>query len=500
MEATFTETKGQERGDPESLEKVLAYTQKIDCPAGETLIDTGSAADRFYYVAEGLFEVSYMAGKTPIVVAVIGSGAFIGEIGFFDRQTRTRTIRAVEDARLHVVDRQVMHALQMNEPQVYGWFLEFVLGSVCSRFRQILSDRGPLSAYAADLSTGRQHFRGIQPVPGDVMGASVWQETSRRLEEFKAGMFDVAYRLQQQPGDDLPEALREQGESSLDEINQTLRQVGPDIDANDSADLIWGYLFKEVFPYLMRSRLAERAYYKPKGYAGDFYMIELIYRNRPEGDGKLGRLVDGWALQQVASKAVRYRRRLLADVLDRLCRDRLDTQAPVRIMNLACGPSRELFDLLGACSYARRIEAVCMDIDDEALQFADRCVASAEHRRQVRFMKENVIKWSLGRIRHDFQPQDIIYSSGLCDYLDQRLLSALIQRAYRQLKDGGALVIGNFSPDNPDRYLMDQLLYWRLIHRSRDDLLRIFADSPFGSSVDIVAEGQGVNLFAIARR
>jgi hypothetical protein len=41
-------------------------------------------------------------------------------------------------------------------------------------------------------------------------------------------------------------------------------------------------------------------------------------------------------------------------------------------------------------------------------------------------------------------------------------------------------------------------MYWRLIHRDEQDMRRLFAESPFGERVELVAEEHGVNLFAIA--
>jgi extracellular factor (EF) 3-hydroxypalmitic acid methyl ester biosynthesis protein len=486
--------------EAELISQLRPHVPLRRCEVGEKLITTGEQADCFYYVEQGLFEVSYMARKTPIVVALIGQGEFFGEIGFFDGMTRTRNIQAREPAQLRVFDRVVMARLLAAAPQLYARFLEFLMRSACGRFRQILTDRGPLTAYAAALATGREQFQGLQALPPDLLGSAAWQMISGQIEGFKAGMFDVADRLQREVGPHIPPELQARGDAILDDFTEKVRRFGASIQETPGADLLWGYIFKEVFPYLMRSRFAERAYYKPKGFAGDFWMIELIYRNEPEGDGKMGKLIDGWALRQVPPRAVRARRDLLRGLLDRLCRARLSTGGPLRIMNLACGPTRELFDLLPEVDYAARIDALCIDIDAEALEFASEQRNRAVSAASVRFMNENVIKWALGRVKHDFGAQDIIYSSGLCDYLDDRIIAAMLKRCYGQLKPGGALVIGNFSPANPDRYFMDHLLYWRLIHRDRDELRRLFAASPFGESVEIVAETEGVNLFAIARR
>ena len=184
--------------------------------------------------------------------------------------------------------------------------------------------------------------------------------------------------------------------------------------------------------------------------------------------------------------------------MDKLCRERLSGDHPVNIMNLACGLSRELFDLLAVCEYSSQINALCIDIDSEALQSAAQHIYGDTYHTRIRFMCENVIKWALGKAKHDIDFQDIIYSSGLCDYLDNRLMLRLIDRCYHQLNEGGVLIFGNFTPMNPDRPIMDNILYWRLIHRNETQMRQLFADSAFRENVEIITEEEGVNLFAIA--
>lgn len=484
----------------ELIHAVLPYAQHRDVDSDTDLVTMGEPSECFYYVEKGTVEVSYTANRTPIVVAYIGDGSFFGEIGFFDKLTRTRNIKVFADTHLKKFDHQAMNRMATVDPTLYARFLEHLLRTTCERFRQVLSDRGPLTAYAAALATGKDQFKGLQQVPADLLGSPDWQTINRALEDIKAQLYRLTYELQADPSPNISVEQREKGRSVVNKLFEMARQAEQILKNKESAELIWGYVFKEMFPYLMRSRFFERAYYKPKGYAGDFRIIEQIYRNQAEGDGKIGRLLDEMLLEQVSAKAVRARRPLLHHTLDQLCRDRLDQEDPIRIMNLACGPCRELFDLIATCDYSEKIDALCIDIDAEALEYADQQVNTFDHPAQVRFMRENVIKWALGRAKQDFGAQDIIYSSGLCDYLDRRLLLALINRCYRQLKPGGVLIIGNFSPANIDRPVMDHLLYWRLIHRDQAALTSVFKDSPFGKNVQVISEDQGVNLFAVASR
>ena len=48
---------------------------------------------------------------------------------------------------------------------------------------------------------------------------------------------------------------------------------------------------------------------------------------------------------------------------------------------------------------------------------------------------------------------------------------------------------------------MDHVLDWKLIHRTEEDLNRLFAASAFGAPcARIEAEAEGINLFAVGRK
>jgi hypothetical protein len=114
-------------------------------------------------------------------------------------------------------------------------------------------------------------------------------------------------------------------------------------------------------------------------------------------------------------------------------------------------------------------------------------------------MSENVIKWSLGRASHQLGNMDIIYSAGLCDYLDEKLFRALVRQCHNHMNPGGVLLLGNFTA-YPDSLFLDRLLKWELIYRDEQDLKELFAPTPFGDNVRIIAEKENVNLFAIAQK
>jgi extracellular factor (EF) 3-hydroxypalmitic acid methyl ester biosynthesis protein len=77
-----------------------------------------------------------------------------------------------------------------------------------------------------------------------------------------------------------------------------------------------------------------------------------------------------------------------------------------------------------------------------------------------------------------------------------RLLDAIHDR----LRPGGRVIVGNIHPDNPSRAVMDHVLDWKLIHRSEDDMNRLFEASKSGRCDEIRFEAERINLFAIGSR
>ena len=62
---------------------------------------------------------------------------------------------------------------------------------------------------------------------------------------------------------------------------------------------------------------------------------------------------------------------------------------------------------------------------------------------------------------------------------------------------GGKILLGNMHPANPAKEFMDSVLEWELIHRSEEDMNRLFQQSPFRRPCTrLVFEEVGIDLFA----
>jgi hypothetical protein len=257
---------------------------------------------------------------------------------------------------------------------------------------------------------------------------------------------------------------------------------------------IGAMVFQELLPYLSMAE-SERWYSKPRGYAGDYLSIAKIYANQPTGSGRLGPLVDRCLLEQPAPVAVRNRRKLLREHIE-TAMDSL-SDGPARVMSLACGPAEELFDVYDSLSNPDTLHSYLIDMDTQALAYVAERRDHTNLTQLINLYNNNLVYLACGRERIDVPLQNLIYSVGLIDYFGDELVISLINYAFDLLVPGGKLILGNFHPRNADKAMMDHVFQWRLIHRSEEDMNRLFLNSRFRQACsDIYFEEQRINLFA----
>ncbi|MGA7054959.1 MAG: class I SAM-dependent methyltransferase [Mycobacterium sp.] len=314
------------------------------------------------------------------------------------------------------------------------------------------------------------------------------------VEDFKAAML-AANRLVIK-GSATEAEIQDQVSRACSAVADALRaRVHSDAAGADSAG---AFVFRETYPYFALSTLIDRSYVKPRGYAGDYLTLEMVYDDRPAGVHRLGRYIDQWFLGIPASRAVKNRRGLLRDIIFDVARSNGGRRS--KITSLACGPAREVFDVLAEPGHPD-IDATCVDVDNEALAYAQGIARRTGVWNHVSFVQANVVKLALGRETLELRDQDLVYSIGLIDYLRDHLVVRLLDWIYDRLRPGGIAVVGNFDVDNPDKTFMDHVLDWKLFHRSAQDLTELFARSKFDAvPVDVRFEDTCINLFALARR
>ena len=213
------------------------------------------------------------------------------------------------------------------------------------------------------------------------------------------------------------------------------------------------------------SWLVRRAFEKPLGYPGDYELLEAIYGNKPISGG-IGKYWDAYFLADPLAEAVRGRK---DETVKFLKKEIENTQLPIRILNLACGSSRDVNELLELISPHQKnsITITCVDQDKRALMFSQN--ALSEYGANVSFVEENII--NLSENKHN--KQHIIYSIGLTDYFPDRVLRKFLKTCYDLLEDNGKLFISHKDRLVYDPIVEDWFCDWTFYPRTEKELLKI---------------------------
>jgi hypothetical protein len=206
---------------------------------------------------------------------------------------------------------------------------------------------------------------------------------------------------------------------------------------------------------LLESPFTRRAYEKPRGYAGDAGLMDLIYGMRAGDDvSPLGGMLYGYEFDSPCFQSVRTRRAVLAREIDLVA---AATRHP-RVLAVASGHLREIE--WSRAARAGRVEILALDQDRESLD----CIDADYSRYRVRTIAATVGDLLRRTVRVD--GVDLTYAAGLYDYLDADLGRALTIALFRTLAPGGRLLIANFTPATLDAAYMEAFMDWRLVYRT----------------------------------
>jgi len=263
------------------------------------------------------------------------------------------------------------------------------------------------------------------------------------------------------------------------------------------------YCAAELNPYLKQSPFLGRALDKPLGYAGDYEMMNMLYRDPAEGTTLFGKALNICFTDEPAARANKNR----IDYIGALIRRRVlaSGNQRVRIASLGCGPAREIEALLTRSpELGPRIEIALIDQEERAIAHCERTLAplAARTGARVHFIRESLrTLLTRDRLSQKLGHFELIYSAGLFDYLDDRLFRRILSILYEALAEGGQLAIGNVATHNPSRWVMEYFADWFLIHRTREQLATLSNELfPRPTKITVDAEPTGLNLFVQVQR
>jgi extracellular factor (EF) 3-hydroxypalmitic acid methyl ester biosynthesis protein len=226
-----------------------------------------------------------------------------------------------------------------------------------------------------------------------------------------------------------------------------------------------------VYPYFRGADVFRRTHDKPRGYAGDYEMMNQVYRDGYEGKDLFSRVLHHYGTIEECGESVKFRRPYLQQHLA----DLFKKEGLVSALAIASGPAVECQSLVKDSSQENldRLELTLFDLDREALEHAQTKLyetAMAQDKTvQCHFVNDSVKAF----LSSDYAMEgnyDLIYSAGLFDYLDQKTATVLVHKFFRLLSNRGKLVVGNFTKANQSKAFLTLLCHWKLVHRTPEEM------------------------------
>lgn len=91
---------------------------------GEVIIKQGSEGDCLFVVQQGKVEVIDESGDKEIKIAELGARDFFGEMGLFEKDVRSCTVRALGDAKILTIDKRNFYKTIQKDPSLAYRLLE----------------------------------------------------------------------------------------------------------------------------------------------------------------------------------------------------------------------------------------------------------------------------------------------------------------------------------------------------------------------------------------
>ncbi len=274
---------------------------------------------------------------------------------------------------------------------------------------------------------------------GKVTPESEWEKVIKATEEVLL------------EGDRLEKILNDK--DIIKEIKKLFREAG----------LLWG----------AKSKIVAHAFLKPSGYPGDYGLLEIIYNNITLSEG-FGYCADKTFLEDSYARAVRSRKDKMKIILGEFLKN---CQSPADILSIACGSSREIKEMFSENGHngSKKINFTLMDRDQEALNFSKNTLEDSPGNVTYEYINHNVYNYVHQPEKYSkiIGKKDLIYTTGLADYLRQGTLKGLISFGYNLLKPGGKLVIAHKDSKNYKPLTPDWFCDWKFHQRDEPEVIDI---------------------------
>ncbi len=219
--------------------------------------------------------------------------------------------------------------------------------------------------------------------------------------------------------------------------------------------------------FLYQSKIIRRALEKPHGYPGDYIMLEQVYNKKVVSEGILATYIETIFLNTPYAAAIRGRKNWMREKIKEVLS--VKTKDDYQILNLASGSVRELRELFANFKSARPTTITCLDQDIASINFSkDELNKINTDPVKIDFLEENILHLDKAAVPPKI---DMIYSIGIADYLQDRMLDKIFKDSFNLLKSNGKLIFAYKDYDKHKPLLLNWFCDWNFISRNEKEFV-----------------------------
>lgn len=214
---------------------------------------------------------------------------------------------------------------------------------------------------------------------------------------------------------------------------------------------------------------------KPLGYPGDYTIMNYFYNfhNRYLGNSSYEKFINYYSCNIPDALSVVKRK----DFFRKKILKTLHTKNSARILSIGSGPGRELIELTQEGRVTKPLHFVCLDFEERALDYMRREIKKVDSKKRthlnLKFINRNLLGLIKDKnIKSELGKYDLIYSSGLFDYLSDKVASKILETLCELLDKEATLIICNADEKNAKhRGYYEMLGDWQLNYRTQEGML-----------------------------
>lgn len=326
------------------------------------------------------------------------------------------------------------------------------------------------------------------------------------LDQVEMSIRDLPLTVRIELGREIIQNLQPSITAAIHELTERFEEVLNYVDL-DLVPVHQAFCRRLLHPFTLCSPFMHRSFQKPLGYAGDYEMVDMMFRDPFEGGSLFAKMLNAYALQLPPIIGHRNRIRYLSDkVEEESLRGAIGNHGS-RVFSMGCGPAREVQQLLGANELVNHMHFTLVDFDAETLEHTNCALNDLKKLHQCR-VEIQTIKKSVFQIikeydRNRVYPQslqyNLVYCAGLFDYLPDQICRKLVEIFHAMLLPNGLLIATNVD-NHPAKNQMECFLDWHLVYRNADKMQSLAPQKVDPQNVTIKSDLSGVNVFMEIRK